>query len=69
MELVVPTNLPGKRRRITQEMDRIWQDEQGNYILREFTEEEEAEWAVLDELTAGASKFRMASYLVVLDHT
>jgi hypothetical protein len=59
MALVIPSNLGGKRRKIAQELDMLYEDENGNYIITEFTEEQEAEWAKLDELTEKAKSQRL----------
>jgi hypothetical protein len=45
--LVIPMDVGKKRRKISREIDMIWADENGNYQMRDFTAEEEAELSLL----------------------
>jgi hypothetical protein len=47
--LLVPANVGKKRRNISHEIDMLWADENSNYQMRDFTTEEEAEFALLED--------------------
>ena len=63
LSLLVPKNVGKKRRRINEELYMVWEDENDNYQAQEFTEEEGAEWAELENLTDAAAKHRISSLL------
>lgn len=50
MELVVPTNIGKKRRNINRELDKLWRDDTGQYVMRDFTEEEEAQFRQIEAI-------------------
>ncbi|KAF7921612.1 uncharacterized protein EAE98_008459 [Botrytis deweyae] len=61
MPLIVPKpdSLPPLR--INQRIDGVWADERGNYVIRDFTAEEEAEYEMINNLTLAASTHRLGA--------
>jgi hypothetical protein len=64
--LAVPTSIPAKRN-FHKELDLVWEDEDGNVVIREFDEEEEVEWDTIDKLVEEAPKHRIGMHLVSCD--
>ena len=60
--LVIPMDVGKKRRNISREIDMIWADENGNYQMRDFTAEEEAELTLLEDLTNKAEGHRIGHW-------
>jgi len=61
-QLIVPAKLPPKRVRINERIDALWEDADGNFIIRDFTEKEEADWAMIEDLTEKAENHRIGEH-------
>jgi hypothetical protein len=61
MPLKIVNTLPPTKRRINGEIDGFWEDEHGNFIIRELTEEEEKQFDGLDQLEKEYHDFRVGA--------
>jgi hypothetical protein len=61
MPFNIVDTLPPTKRRINEEIDGLWRDEHGNFVIQELTEEEEDQFDELDQLKSDYADFRVGT--------
>ncbi|CAD6444364.1 ca812b85-e0fc-4ae4-a3a6-ab2cbf157aef [Sclerotinia trifoliorum] len=56
-----PGDMPPLRLSINQRLSGTWEDDQGNYLIRDFSAEEKAEYELINQLTEASSSHRLGA--------